>query len=587
MNLSKQIVNSRLTRFSLVAGFVIALGLAVGWSRPKAADDEMMAALGLKSGELVTIDQVSKSEIAVTMNGQDYMIDYALFSNRSKQFRLLVQTENGLVEQVAPIVNTIRGALRGVEGSRVIGCVSEEGCCARIKFPGGEDCFIEPVNRTLDNPAMAGVHVVYSKDDLIAKEMQCGTATNLIAETEEVEQAVIASSMIDLEVCELFLDSDFEYFQDFGSISATLAEMELTINIVNDQYESEVGIRHTIPGAVVRTTINDPYTTSDSSGLLTQFRTFYTTGDGSSTETGDLAHLFTGRNLDGSTVGVAFVGTVCSRQLGYGLSQRLTSLPFMTDLVAHELGHNWSQSHCSCPNHTMNPSLTGANDFNNAITVPNLISYRNTRNCLDSIGPGLSGDSGTFSNDDLINGIEIDDVNFTVTGANFNATTENQEPDLVNAGSSVWWSVESNITGTLTIDTFGSDFDTELHVYEFSPFGGIAGLTLVGENDDTIGSLSQVTIDVTAGTRYEIRVGGFRPFNSIGAGSEGNIVLNGGANAILIGDVNLDGSVNFLDIEPYVAVVTGGVFQIEADIDQNGSVNFLDISLFIALLVGS
>ena len=120
MNLSKQIVNSRLTRFSLVAGLVIALGLAVGWSRPKAADDEMMAALGLKSGELVTIDQVSKSEMAITMNGQDYMIDYALFSNRSKRFRLLVQTESGLAEQVAPTVSTVRSAWRGVEGLSLI-----------------------------------------------------------------------------------------------------------------------------------------------------------------------------------------------------------------------------------------------------------------------------------------------------------------------------------------------------------------------------------------------------------------------------------------------------------------------------------
>jgi len=154
MNVSKQ-TSRRLMRLSFVMGLVVALGLAVGWSRPK-AEDETMAKLGLKSGELVTIDQVSKSEMAITMNGQDYMIDYALFSNRSNKFRLMVQAENGeLVEQGAPTVNTIRGALRGVEGSRVIGCMTDEGCCARIKFPSGEDCFIEPVNRTLDNPGLS------------------------------------------------------------------------------------------------------------------------------------------------------------------------------------------------------------------------------------------------------------------------------------------------------------------------------------------------------------------------------------------------------------------------------------------------
>lgn len=52
----------------------------------------------------------------------------------------------------------------------------------------------------------------------------------------------------------------------------------------------------------------------------------------------------------------------------------------------------------------------------------------------------------------------------------------------------------------------------------------------------------------------------------------------------LLGDVNLDGTVNFLDISPFIQRLSAGQFQAEADIDQNGAVNFLDISGFIALL---
>ena len=54
--------------------------------------------------------------------------------------------------------------------------------------------------------------------------------------------------------------------------------------------------------------------------------------------------------------------------------------------------------------------------------------------------------------------------------------------------------------------------------------------------------------------------------------------------SVLLGDVNLDGRVNFLDISPFIAILTTGDFQDEADLDQNGSVNFLDISPFIAAL---
>ena len=52
----------------------------------------------------------------------------------------------------------------------------------------------------------------------------------------------------------------------------------------------------------------------------------------------------------------------------------------------------------------------------------------------------------------------------------------------------------------------------------------------------------------------------------------------------LLGDVNLDGSVNFLDIAPFIAVLANEGFQAEADIDQTGVVNFLDIARFIELL---
>ena len=47
--------------------------------------------------------------------------------------------------------------------------------------------------------------------------------------------------------------------------------------------------------------------------------------------------------------------------------------------------------------------------------------------------------------------------------------------------------------------------------------------------------------------------------------------------SILLGDVNLDGNVNFLDISPFIALLSADIYQIEADIDQNDSVDFLDI----------
>ena len=55
----------------------------------------------------------------------------------------------------------------------------------------------------------------------------------------------------------------------------------------------------------------------------------------------------------------------------------------------------------------------------------------------------------------------------------------------------------------------------------------------------------------------------------------------------LVGDVNRDGEVDFLDIAAFVSVITLGGDQVEADIDGNGVVDFEDIPLFVQLLVGT
>jgi len=54
----------------------------------------------------------------------------------------------------------------------------------------------------------------------------------------------------------------------------------------------------------------------------------------------------------------------------------------------------------------------------------------------------------------------------------------------------------------------------------------------------------------------------------------------------LLGDINQDDTVNFLDISPFISLLSAGGFSCEADINEDGEVNFLDISPFITLLSG-
>jgi len=55
--------------------------------------------------------------------------------------------------------------------------------------------------------------------------------------------------------------------------------------------------------------------------------------------------------------------------------------------------------------------------------------------------------------------------------------------------------------------------------------------------------------------------------------------------AVLLGDVNLDGGVDFLDVAPFIALLIDGQFQAEGDIDDSGVVDFLDVGPFIDILM--
>ena len=54
--------------------------------------------------------------------------------------------------------------------------------------------------------------------------------------------------------------------------------------------------------------------------------------------------------------------------------------------------------------------------------------------------------------------------------------------------------------------------------------------------------------------------------------------------AVLLGDVNLDKTVDFFDIGPFIEILLSGEFHPEADMDGSGKVDFSDIALFIGLL---
>ena len=53
----------------------------------------------------------------------------------------------------------------------------------------------------------------------------------------------------------------------------------------------------------------------------------------------------------------------------------------------------------------------------------------------------------------------------------------------------------------------------------------------------------------------------------------------------LLGDLNLDGDVNGLDVDPFVDVLLSDLYQVEADMNGDQVVNGLDVAPFVTSVV--
>ena len=133
-------------------------------------------------------------------------------------------------------------------------------------------------------------------------------------------------------------------------------------------------------------------------------------------------------------------------------------------------------------------------------------------------------------------------------------------------------------TVLLVSQIFDGDTDELLGETQLSEFGMEF---LLESRTDSI----QVETDFVRIKSYALVVGEveltsfFHEFGTI-AGDPGG----GGEPSGELGDVNLDGAVDFLDIQPLIDLLSFGRFQAEGDMDLDGDVDFLDIPLFIVRL---
>ena len=243
------------------------------------------------------------------------------------------------------------------------------------------------------------------------------------------------------------------------------------------------------------------------------------------------------------------------------------------------------------------PLLTPGGEPDPALGPLTTATHSFTVNELDVVGDGVADDTVVFSYDVTTTNGSIGLVNGTAFAYGVDGTDDPGDNEI-DPGEGLTF---SNLNAEVTLgDPTGVVPALESAVFTFFQARFVGGGDVVlptdangntitplvepngGGNDPyNFAATPQTEFTVTAGDNADPAI---IP-NGFGVDTlSATFVFESQTTGVLLGDANCDGTVNFLDITPFIALITSGDPKPEADIDGNGIIDFLDITPFIAIL---
>ena len=330
------------------------------------------------------VEQGMPATMQISIDDQVRMIHLRPYDMRSRDFQLMLHDGVSLQQIPSPPSLTMRGSIAGSRDAGVAASLTEDGTLHAMIELDGETWAVEPVlatDRVVDD------YLVYRARDVAALPFQCQSIGTPVPVTESVTRRNAPL------IAQIAIEADAQYVNTLGGTTSAYNDILQVMNGVDLMYQRDVMIMYSITQIILNT---PSYGTSDPSTLLSSMSSRWNT-----TYAGvprDIAHLFTGVDLNGTTIGIAYIGAVCtSLQYGVSQSQFGGSAPERIALTAHELGHNWNATHCSGSGcNIMCASLGGCSGILTgfaASEAQQIMSYSDSvRGCLDSVGAGFDSD---------------------------------------------------------------------------------------------------------------------------------------------------------------------------------------------------
>jgi hypothetical protein len=305
-----------------------------------------------------------------------------------RQFSLAVESNENLRARTSkPASSSLqlyRGEIQGIAGSWVrLATVGGE--VHGMLWDGHEAYVIAPsaaISHELVPPLIAhDGTVVFRLADVIVQtpELSCASKAGIESRSAaevfealalEMQAAMAGGATQRLELVAL---ADSHFLAQYADKQSALDSMLVRLNIVDGIFSTQVGVQIQVPSVEIYTQDEDPFSaTTNGSALLDELASLRRRTP--ALRSRGLTHLFTGRRLAGTTIGIGYIGTLCDATYGAALTEVAGRGLWHEALVAaHEIGHNFGAVHdgqrgracASTPEgvYLMSPNVNGSERF--------------------------------------------------------------------------------------------------------------------------------------------------------------------------------------------------------------------------------
>jgi PKD repeat protein len=268
-------------------------------------------------------------------------------------------------------------------------------------FEGQERYYIEPL-WYFEPMANRDLFVLYPQSAVNPMSPDACGVTEEQIKMQHLEDAIndkVEQNNADNLACyelEIAIASDELMLDKYGSVGGVEDHNIGVLNNVEGDYTGQ--FNHDLVFVIVTQFVSDddPWTASTDAGtLLGSFRDWG--NNGGFGVAFDVGELWTDRDFNGGTIGIAYLSGICNSVKYHCLQDFTGNSAFLRVLTSHELGHNFSSGHdgnCPPDEFIMCPFVSDATEWSNQSrnAINNYMQGRINNGCLAPCGPALIAD---------------------------------------------------------------------------------------------------------------------------------------------------------------------------------------------------